>query len=296
MELEFRNLTKKYNDRAVVNDITYKMTTGIYGLLGPNGAGKTTLIRLICGLQDSDTGGVFFNKGDIRTLKESYVEEVGYLPQKFVYYPEFTAFDFLLYMSAVKGMKKAEAVERIYDLLKHVGLSGRENDMIVTYSGGMRQRLGIAQAMLNNPSILILDEPTAGLDPKERIHLKNLLGSFADNKIIIISTHIVTDIENIANQVIVMDEGKILVDGTPRELMRGIEGKVWECEIPNAELDKIIDNYTVSSMRNNGNISMVRIVSPDKPFENASTVLPNMEDVYLFYFKSDYRNGEDTWL
>lgn len=220
MELTIDRLTKQYKNKIAVDRMSLKLTEGVYGLLGANGAGKTTLMRMLCGIQNPTSGQIKYNGTDIKVLDDEYRNILGYLPQDFGYYPEFTAYDFLMYISALKGLSKQKAEMKINELLKIVGLEDERKHRIKTFSGGMKQRLGIAQAMLNNPKILVLDEPTAGLDPKERVKFRNLIGSFSSNKIVILSTHIVSDVESIADEIIFMKAGKQILTGTPEELLK----------------------------------------------------------------------------
>lgn len=213
MELQIQNVTKQYGSAIAVDQMNLTLTSGIYGLLGANGAGKTTLMRLICGLQEPSKGQILLNGKEITRLGERYWNLLGYLPQSFISYEDFSAEDFLLYVAAVKGLKEKEAYERSELLLEYVGLKKVKKKRIRSFSGGMKHRLGIAQAMLNNPGILVLDEPTTGLDPKERIRFRNLIRSFGENRIVILSTHILSDVEHIADTVIMMKEGKAVYFG-----------------------------------------------------------------------------------
>lgn len=221
MELIIENVTKKYKDKAVVDHISLKLQKGVYGLLGANGAGKTTLMRIICGILTADEGKVTFDGIDV--TEEAYRACLGYLPQDFGYYPSFTGEDFLLYMACLKGIGKAEAKKRALELLELVGLKGMGRKRIKTYSGGMKQRLGIAQALLNEPEILILDEPTAGLDPKERVRFRNLIAQLGEKCIVLLSTHIVSDVEHIADRILMMKDGRLIFEGTQAEIDGDLE-------------------------------------------------------------------------
>ena len=232
MELKLTHVTKQYGTKTAVDHINMTLREGIYGLLGANGAGKTSLMRLVCLIQKRSGGEITLDGREIQEMGEEYRSLLGYLPQNFGYYPEFTAQKFLLYMSALKGLNKHAAKRRIEELLDVTGLTDDRNRKIKTFSGGMKRRLGIAQAMLNNPKILILDEPTAGLDPKERVHFRNLISSFSKDKIVLLSTHIVSDIEYIADEILVMKQGKLIRCGKPQTLLKDLEGKVWECLVP----------------------------------------------------------------
>ena len=217
MELCIDRLTKQYENEIAVDRISLQLTNGVYGLLGANGAGKTTFMRMLCGVLKPTSGTINFNGFDVSS--EEYRSELGYLPQDFGYYPEFSGLDFLLYMASLKGLKKAEAKRKAKQLLKLVSLSDVARKKISTYSGGMKQRLGIAQALLNDPKIIILDEPTAGLDPKERVRFRNLIKELGKNSIVLLSTHIVSDIEHIANTVLMMKAGQIIYNGSANEIV-----------------------------------------------------------------------------
>lgn len=223
MELTIDRLTKQYKNKIAVDRFSTKLKPGVYGLLGANGAGKTTLMRMICDIQKPTSGQIKYNGTDIKKLGEDYRNILGYLPQDFGYYPDFTAYDFLMYIASLKGITKEKAEMRIDELLQIVNLENERKQKVKTFSGGMKQRLGIAQAMLNNPKILILDEPTAGLDPKERVKFRNLISSFSQDKIVILSTHIVSDVESIADEIIFMKEGKPVLIGTAQEILRKAE-------------------------------------------------------------------------
>ena len=211
MELKADRITKQYKNKIAVDRMSFTLTRGVTGLLGANGAGKTTLMRILCGILIPDSGTVTCDGMDVET--EEYREMLGYLPQEFGYYPEFSGRDFLLYMSAVKGMRKKEALKKTEELIELVGLKDAGRKKVRTYSGGMKQRLGIAQALLNDPQILIMDEPTAGLDPQERIRFRNLIAAIGKDRIVLLSTHIVSDLEHIADRLMIMKEGRLLWQG-----------------------------------------------------------------------------------
>lgn len=211
MELIIDRLSKQYKNKIAVDRISISMQKGVYGLLGANGAGKTTLLRMICGILRPTSGTISYDGMDVS--EESYRAVLGYLPQDFGYYPEFTGIDFLLYMAALKGIGKPVAKKRAEDLLQIVNLTDSAKKKIKTYSGGMKQRLGIAQALLNNPNLLVLDEPTAGLDPKERVRFRDLIEKLGEDSIVLLSTHIVSDIEHIADQVLMMKDGQMIYQG-----------------------------------------------------------------------------------
>lgn len=287
MELKISSLTKQYKNKIVVNDFTTVFKPGIYGLLGANGAGKTTLMRMLCGILKPTSGQVIFNNQDVVELGESYRGVLGYLPQDFGYYPNFTAAKFLLYVAALKGIEGKYAHLKIQELLNIVGLEKEADKKIKSFSGGMKRRLGIAQALLNDPKILILDEPTAGLDPKERVRFRNLISSFSKDKIILLSTHIVSDIEYIANEILVMKDGQIIHEGSPVEILTIIKDYVYEVSIPNQLVDEYSARYNVVNLRNNGSETILRIVSNNKLAINAKNVEPTLEDLYLYYFAQE---------
>lgn len=288
MELKTIGLTKNFGSKTAVNDLNITLSNGVYGLLGANGAGKTTLMRLLCNIQNPTSGEILLNGKNIVGLGEKYRNFLGYLPQHFGYYPDFTALDFLLYVAALKGLDEKAARKKSKDLLEAVGLSAESKHKIKTFSGGMKQRLGIAQAMLNNPRILILDEPTAGLDPKERVRFRNLISAFSKDRIVILSTHIVSDVEFIAEEIVMMKSGQIVHFGKPQEITSEIDGQVWECLVPTSYAEKYAATYNTSNLRNtNDNQTILRIIADRPPMENAVRVQPNLEDLYLFYFKGE---------
>lgn len=286
MELKTVELTKRYGTKTAVNHLNMTLANGIYGLLGANGAGKTTLMRLICGIQTPTSGNITLNGKSIHRLGEKYLDLLGYLPQHFGYYPDFTAWDFLMYVAALKGLSGGQAERKVHELLEAVGLAREYKHKIRTFSGGMKQRLGIAQAMLNEPRILILDEPTTGLDPKERVRFRNLISAFSKDRIVILSTHIVSDVEFIAEEIIMMKSGEILHFGKTQEITSEIEGYVWECAVPADLAEQYSERLNVSNLRNvEGGSTVLRVISQRQPMEDAVRVRPNLEDLYLFYFK-----------
>lgn len=289
MELKTLELTKKFGSKTAVNALNITLTNGVYGLLGANGAGKTTFMRLLCNIQNPTSGTILLNGKNIMGLGEKYRNLLGYLPQNFGYYPDFSAYDFLLYISALKGLDEKLARKRSKELLEAVDLSRDSQRKIKTFSGGMKQRLGIAQAMLNNPHILVLDEPTAGLDPKERVRFRNLISAFSKDRIVILSTHIVSDVEFIAEKILMMKSGQIIHFGNPQEITSEIDGKVWECTVPTDYAEKYAAACNTSNLRNiDENQTVLRIIADYPPIENAVRVQPTLEDLYLFYFKGDH--------
>ena len=287
MELKTIGLTKKFGKKTAVNNLHLTLTNGVYGLLGANGAGKTTLMRLLCSLQTPTHGKILLDNKNILALGEDYRSLLGYLPQHFGYYPDFTALDFLLSIAALKGLNEINAYKKSKELLESVGLSAESRHKIKTFSGGMKQRLGIAQAMLNNPRILILDEPTAGLDPKERVRFRNLISAFSKDRIVILSTHIVSDVEFIAEEIIMIKSGTIVHFGKPQEITAEINGQVWECIVPTSCAEKYAAAYNTSNLRVlNDCETILRMIADHPPIANATQVPPNLEDLYLFYFKT----------
>ena len=286
--IKVSDLTRKYKDFSL-GPVDLSFPKGFAtALIGANGAGKTTLMRMICDIQNPTSGQIKYNGTDIKELGEDYRQVLGYLPQDFGYYPDFTAYDFLMYIAALKGLSKEKAEMRVNELLQIVNLENEKKQKVKTFSGGMKQRLGIAQAMLNNPKILILDEPTAGLDPKERVKFRNLISSFSQDKIVILSTHIVSDIEFIADEIIVMKAGKKILTGTPEELLQDLRGSVWKCvAYDKKEVEMLNHKYCIINIHQENNTTELRIVSRQKPTVNAVNIEPNLEDLYLAYFQDN---------
>lgn len=287
MELSFDRLTKQYGSKIAVDRVSAVLKPGVYGLLGANGAGKTTLMRMLCAILESTSGEVFLDGKNIIEMGADYRNVLGYLPQDFGYYPNYTALEFLLYISALKGIPKEIARKRSPELLDEVGLGDVAHKKVKTFSGGMKQRVGIAQALLNNPDILILDEPTAGLDPKERVRFRNLLSDYAGDKIVILSTHIVSDVEAIADEVILMKKGKFALQGSVPELVKKAEGKVWELTVLQEEARKWQAKGSVANLRHEGGQVALRIISDNKPSEAAVPCEAALEDLYLYYFPTE---------
>lgn len=287
MELSIDRLTKHYGSKIAVDCVSATLKPGVYGLLGANGAGKTTLMRMLCAILESTSGEVFLDGRGIIEMGADYRNVLGYLPQDFGYYPGYTAIEFLMYVSALKGIPKDIARKRAAELLEEVGLGGVANKKVKTFSGGMKQRIGIAQALLNHPEILILDEPTAGLDPKERVRFRNLLSDYAGDKIVILSTHIVSDIEAIADEVLLMKKGKFVLQGSVPDLVQKAEGKVWELTVPQEEARKWQTKSTVANLRHEGRQVVLRIISEHMPSEAAVPCEATLEDLYLYYFPTE---------
>lgn len=287
-KLDIKNISKTYKKGTVkaLDDFSVTLTPGVYGLLGPNGAGKSTLMNIITNNLNSDSGKVLYNDEDIKKLGKDYRTVLGYMPQQQGLYDDFTLNRFLWYMSALKGLKKKEAKNKITSLLDTVNLTGSAHKKLGGFSGGMKQRALIAQALLNDPKILILDEPTAGLDPKERIRIRNFISEIAEDKIVLISTHVVSDIEFIAKEIILLKQGKLVSHNTCPNLLSEIENKVVEVEIEREELKYYQDNYRVSNLYHNGEKIVVRLVTDNPPENHYSKIVkPTLEDLYLYVFE-----------
>ena len=287
MKLQLQHLCKQYGTKKAVDQVSIDFQPGVYGLLGANGAGKTTLMRMICGVLNSTSGSIRLDGKTIRESGERYYTHLGYMPQDFGFYPDFTAREFMLYMAAVKGLDQKTAKVRTAKLLKLVNLSDVADRKIRSYSGGMKQRLGIAQAELNNPDILILDEPTAGLDPKERVRFRNLISDFARDKIVILSTHIVSDVSYIADVILMMKDGKILLQGPVEEVTDSIRGKVWEILVNEREAAGYSRTLRVVNLHHEGRQVRLRIVEDHAPAPGAQNVEPSLEDLFLYHFGGD---------
>ncbi len=282
MELILDRVTKNYGNKIACDRISLTLSPGVYGLLGANGAGKTTIMRMMCGILAPTSGTIRFDGIDVS--HEDYRDALGYLPQDFGYYPEFSAMDFLLYIASLKGLPKYRAKEKASELLELVSLEKEAKKKIKTFSGGMKQRLGIAQSMLNDPKILILDEPTAGLDPKERIRFRNLISRLGTNRIVLLSTHIVSDVEHIGDTILVMKEGQLIHQGTLEEILQPISQKVWECTVSPADAEVLCDTYPVINQRQENTMVLLRLIAEAKPCDLAVNAQVTLEDLYLYYF------------
>lgn len=284
MELKITDLTKKFENMTAVDGISYTLTTGVYGLLGVNGAGKTTLMRMLCTLLKPTDGMITWDGRDIFEMDGDYRKLLGYLPQDFGYYPDFTVYDYLMYIASVKGLRLATAKLRTVTLLKQVGLTNAKNKKMKKLSGGMKRRVGIAQAMLNNPKILILDEPTVGLDPGERIRFRNLISELAQNRLVLLSTHIVSDIEYIANEILFVSEGKIFLSGTPEQLLASMNERVWSVTVADGGVEKYIKTYKVANVKTVHGGAKLRVLSKQPPCADAVEEALTLEDIFLYYF------------
>ena len=276
MELSVDRLTKHYGRKIAVDCVSTVLTPG------ENGAGKTTFMRMLCAILESTSGEVFLDGREITSMGADYRDVLGYLPQEFGYYPNYKAEEFLRYMAALKGIPRDVAKKRVKELLEIVDLSDVKGKRMKTFSGGMKQRVGIAQALLNDPKLLILDEPTAGLDPKERVRFRNLISDYAGDRIVLLSTHIVSDIEAIADEVLLMKKGKVLIQGTVSELTKKAAGKVWELTVSPSEAKIWQEKAAVANLRHEGEQVVLRILSDVKPAEGAAHCEAGLEDLYLY--------------
>ena len=284
MQLLMENIIKKFRDKDVLKGITLCMENGVYGLLGPNGAGKTTMIRILADILQPTQGRVLINGQDKDTCGDEYRAKIGYLPQDMSFYPDFTGRDYLQYVAALKGIPAEKAEQQIEALAYNVGLAGDLHRRCVTYSGGMQRRLGIAQALLDDPEILILDEPTAGLDPHERIKFRNIISAYSKDRLVLLSTHIVSDVDSIAKQVMMMEYGKIERLGSSEEYIGQIQNCVWSLHIPVDRLVEFQNNAVISKVIPHGDMMEVQVIDEKKPSADADPVTPNLEDAYLYIF------------
>lgn len=287
MKIKLKDICKKYGKQEVLKSVSLEFDEGVYGLLGKNGAGKTTIIGILLGIIKANSGEIWIDGEHIALHNKEFLNKIGYLPQYPQFYKEMQVRDFLLYMAALKGIPERESKDKVDRLIQEVNLSDAKKKKISALSGGMRQRLGIAQAMINEPKLLILDEPTAGLDPQERIRFRNLISKFAKNRTVILVTHIVSDVEYIANQVIVMDEGEVVCKGRIEDLEKSIDGKVWEITRENHASTDDLDYAKVSNLKRDGEYTSLRIVSDELPAQDAVEVKAGLEDVFLYYCGGD---------
>ena len=284
MELEFRNICKSYGPKVALSGINLTLNEGIYGLIGPNGAGKSTLLSILTGNLRPSSGEICFNGRNTDSMGREFRSRLGYMPQQQALYPGFSCESFLYYMASLRGMKPKRADARIAKLLRLLELEEVKNKPAKALSGGMRQRLLLAQAMLDEPDVLVLDEPTAGLDPRQRIAVRNLIAGAALHNIVILSTHVVSDVEYVARELILIQEGRILTKDTPQNLCAAVEGRVWEVEVPEESLEECYNYGLVSSLRRGRNGIMLRMLSGEKPPYRCRPAEPTLEDVYLDAF------------
>ena len=292
MEIIIKNIRKEFKDKLAVGNFNATLNSGIYGLLGTNGAGKTTLMRILADVSNPSSGDILVNGESKSKLGDKYRDLIGYVPQNIGFYKNFTAEKFLYYVAALKGIDKKIEKSKVDELLKFVNLEKDRKRKIGKFSGGMKQRLGIAQALLNDPKILILDEPTAGLDPNERIRFKNLISQVSKDKIVILSTHIVSDIEFIANEILVMKEGKLVEKSSLEDILDIVRGKVYTLSVNEGDLENVQNKFKISSMMRTNNGICARVVGDNKPDIKEFKYIeeePNLEDVFLYYFNESVR-------
>lgn len=286
MLLQIDQVTKQFGKNIAVNQFSAQLETGVYGLIGPNGSGKTTLLRILADVARPTSGRVLYNHVDIRLLDENYRDVLGYVPQQVGVYRSFTAERFLHYMATLKGLTKAEANSRIDEVLDLVNLEAERRTKLGKLSGGMKQRIAIAQALLNHPKVLILDEPTVGLDPTERTRFLNLVAAVSRNRIALLATHIVSDVDSLASRVLVMNRGQLVREGTPNELLESLRGQVWTIRLSEREASAVPRQMGQRLVRSQSHIEL-RVISARKPSDDAEPATPNLEDLYLSQFPLD---------
>jgi ABC-2 type transport system ATP-binding protein len=287
MELVLEQLCKDYRGKpGALRGVSLSLGSGVLGLLGPNGAGKSTLMKILATITRATSGRALWNGSDIAKQPETLRAQLGYLPQDFGVYPNLSAIEFLEYLAAVKGIAAEPARKRITELLELVNLTDVAKRPLGGYSGGMRQRVGIAQALLNDPQLLIVDEPTAGLDPEERVRFRNLISELSGERIVILSTHIVSDIEAVATSIAILAHGQLLAHGTPEELLSSVSGRVWEVVVPSTEISALRQRCLISSTAHRGDGVHARVVSAISPSPSARPLEPSLEDAYLAALES----------
>ncbi|MGD6876300.1 ABC transporter ATP-binding protein [Bacillus infantis] len=285
--LTVNSVSKHFGSHAVLEDVQLEFSNGVYGLLAPNGAGKTTLIKMLTTLLHPGKGEILYSGQNILSMGEAYRELIGYLPQDFGYYKNYTPYQYLQYLAALKGISKKDTDEKIPHLMKLVALEGAVKKKMGKFSGGMIQRVGIAQAMLNDPKILILDEPTAGLDPKERVRFRNLLSDLARDRIVILSTHIVSDVESIANEIIMIKDAKVLYKDSIANICRRLDGKVFETEIEFSEAADFRRNFLSLSERQEQGRMNIRFMAEERQSAHWKQVQPVLEDIFLYEYRDE---------
>lgn len=288
MDLKIEGVSKSYRKVLALDQFSCNLSEGIYGLLGANGAGKTTLINLIINAVESDSGQILYNGQDIKKLGNDYLDIIGYLPQDPIFYKNYSIYEFLKYICCLKDIPRKESENRIKDMLRFVNLLDVANRKIGALSGGMRQRVGIAQAIINNPKILILDEPTAGLDPMERIRFRKLISQIAKNKIVLIATHIVSDIEFMAKEIILMHEGKLMVKGNVSDICEPLKDRIWKIEVDETMLEEVEKSYEVINIKRSEKNYETRIFSHSKPLYEGISVEPTLEDLLVSIVGNSY--------
>ena len=284
--LQLKTLQKNYGRLTAVDNLSFTFSSGIYGLLGPNGAGKTTLLGMLMGAVRPDRGQMSYNRIPLNRNRIAFISKVGYLPQNPLFYKDFTAEDFLRYICELKDIPKPERLSQIEAVLDETNLTAAARKKIGAYSGGMRQRLGIAQALLGHPEFLIFDEPTAGLDPIERIRFRNIISRLSGDRTIIIATHIVPDVEFIAQTIVLMNGGKIILSGSPEDLIRRVQGKVWTLEVGYQTVDRFIEHFKISNIQYFDGKYTLRIVSETPPVRQARLAKPRLEEAYIYFTES----------
>ncbi len=281
VSIEIQNLTKRYGPKEALSEVSLSIPQGMFGLLGPNGAGKTTLMKVLTTLLQKTEGEVKICGIPVENSKEIR-KMTGYLPQDFSMYGNMSAYEALDYLAVLSGMRKEERRKKVPELLEKVNLQNQKRTKVKSMSGGMKRRLGIAQAIIHNPKVIIVDEPTAGLDPEERVRFRNLLCEIARDRIVLLSTHIVGDIEATCEKIAVLDEGKIRFNGTVAELLRLVEGKMYAAQISTMELEKVKERYLVTGILTTGSTTNVKIIADEPPFPNAVKCNGDVEDAYMY--------------
>jgi ABC-type multidrug transport system ATPase subunit len=290
LKLTINHVSKRYRANTLaLQDFSLELNSGILGLLGPNGAGKTTLMSILATITKPTSGSIRWNETDLAADPNAIRNVLGYLPQDFGVYPHLNAVEFLEYLAAVKGLDAPTSRRRIDELLNLVNLTDVRKRPLGGYSGGMRQRIGIAQALLNDPKLLIVDEPTAGLDPEERVRFRNLLSDLSGDRIVILSTHIVSDVEATATDIALISQGKLVAHAAPEDLLRAVEGKVWEWVVPSSDLTAARQRYLISNTTRRSDGVRVRLLASEPP-PGTIQVAPTLEDAYLFCL-SQHRAG-----
>jgi ABC-type multidrug transport system ATPase subunit len=281
LRLELDGLGKRFGERWVLRDVSLVAGPGLLGLVGPNGAGKTTLMRILATLVEPTSGTARWNGLDTRRDGRTVRHALGYLPQEFGVYPQLTARQFLGYLAALKGVPRGSAARRVDEVLEQVHLTAEADQRLGTYSGGMKQRVGIAQAILNDPELLIVDEPTGGLDPAERVHFRRLLASLKVDRLVLLSTHIISDVEAVADRLVLLSGGYLVTDAQPQELIASARGLVWTVVTGTTEVLRLQQAYPVSALAAQSGATTVRVLSSERPCDAAMPAEPTLEDAYL---------------